>query len=405
MRFRARARAPRPVIPSPALSWLALSWPGWPSPGARRHSQPAAALSQAASASSGTGGPAGLLVAVDGAAPRDFVALEGTLGARVPEPAGAGLYLGSAATGAIAARRLIPAVDDGMRADGATVGRDGTVWVTYSKGPVIVPDGFGPTIFKPDTCGNEVVEWNLQGSTPRATVYQRSADDVLLGQAVPSPDGQLLAYAEQPCNINGTGVYLRVTDVSSKRSWTIGQRLPGCHILTAPAWSADGTQLLEGYAAANLPYNAGPDSCTGPQTERLLRLAALAPQPGAAGQVTSPDGNCQVESVAGLAGGGALVLEQCGRSQDATRNFAALLVVGADGRHQQTIRFGRCSGGSELAGDSSGGSVLVTGGTDCDPTSARATVTGDLWDFYGGRLRLVAATPEPAGREFPAIAW
>ncbi|HEY6792477.1 MAG TPA: hypothetical protein VI365_34720, partial [Trebonia sp.] len=317
----------------------------------------------------------------------------------------AGLYLGSAATGTIG-RRLIPVVYDGMRAVGAAVGRDGDVWVTYSKGPATVPDGFGPAVFSPDTCGNEVVEWDLQGSTPRATVYQRSGDNVLLGQAVPSPDGQLLAYTEHPCNsnINGTGMYLRVTDVSSRRSWTIGQDLPGCHNLTTPAWNAGGTQLLEGYAPANLPYNAGANFCTGPQTQRLLRLDALAPQSGAAGQVTSPDGNCQVESVAGLAGGDTLVLESCGRSQNAALDFGALLVVDPDGKHQQTIRLGRCSETGQLAGDSSGGSVLVAGITDCDPTSARATVTSDLWDYSGGRLRLVAATPQ-SGREPTMIAW
>jgi hypothetical protein len=404
MRPRARARAlpavvtvAGAVLASTVLAGLAIA-------GCTASSQPAAALSPAASASSGTGGPAGPLASADGAAPRDFVALVGTPAARAPEPASAGLYLGSAATGTIATRRLIPAVYDGMRADGAAVGRDGNVWATYSKGPAIVPDGFGPTIFSPDTCGDAVVEWNLQGSTPRATVYQRSGDNVLLGQAVPSPNGQLLAYTEQPCNINGTGVYLRVTDVSSKRSWTIGQALPGCHILSTPAWSADGTQLLEGYAAANLPYNAGADFCTGPQTERLLRLDALAAQPGAAGQVTSPDGNCQVNSVAGLAGGSTLVLEGCGRSQDYALDFGALLVVGPDGRHQRTIRFGACSGGRQLAGDASGGSVLIAGTTDCDPASARSRLTSDLWDYSGGRLRLIAATPE-SGREPNVIAW
>jgi hypothetical protein len=340
---------------------------------------------------------------VDGAAPWDFVTLVDAAPSRLPESPAAGLYLANAATGTVG-RRLTPATYDGMRAVGAAVSREGDVWVTYSKGPATVPDGFGPSIFSPDTCGNEVVEWDLQGGTPRATVYQRSGDNVLLGQAVPSPDGQMLAYTEHPCNINGTGVYLRVTDVSSRRSWTIGQVLPGCHILTTPVWSAGGTQLLEGYASANLPCNAGADFCTGPQTERLLRLNALAPQSGAAGQITSPDGNCQVNSVAGLAGGDTLVLEFCGRAQNAALDFGALLVVGPDGKHQQTIRLGRCSEAGQLAGDSSGGSVLVTGATDCDPASARATVTSDLWDYSGGRLRLVAATPQ-SGREFSTIAW
>jgi hypothetical protein len=351
----------------------------------------------------GTGGPAGLLASADGAAPRDFVTLKAALPAGLPEPASAGLYLGDAATGTIT-RRLIPAAYDGMHAQGAAVGRDGNVWVTYSKGPAVSQVGFGPEFPKPDSCANAVVEWNLQGATPRATVYQRTGDDVLLGQAVPSPDGRLLAYTEQPCELEFSGLYLRVTNLSSGKSWTIGQGLPGCHVLTTPAWSADGTQLLEGYAAANLPYNNAPGFCTGPGTERLLRLDALAPQPGAAGQVTSPDGNCQVDSVAGLAGGGALVLEGCGRSQDYALDFAALLVVDPDGRHQQTIRLGRCSETGQLAGDPSGGNVLVTGVVDCNPTSPRARVTNDLWDYSGGRLRLVAATPA-TGRESAAIAW
>ena len=400
MRHRARARAlpagtalAGTVAACTVAAALAIT-------GCTASSQPTAATSPVASASSAGGGPAALLTGAGGAAPRDFVAVGYTGPAR---GAGTWMELGDAATGAIGGK-LVPGTYDGMHADGAAVGRGGGVWVTYSKGPAVVPDGFGPAIFKPDTCGNEVVEWNLQGAAPRATVYQRTGDDVLLGQAVPSPDGRLLASTEQPCNINGTGLYLRVTDVSSGKSWTIGQALPGCHILTTPAWSADGTQLLEGYAAANLPYNAGPGFCTGPGTERLLRLDALAPQPGAAGQVTSPDGNCQAGSAAGLAGGGALVLESCGRSQDYTLDFGALLVVGPDGRHQQTIRLGRCSEAGQLAGDSSGGSVLVTGVMDCNPTSAHSPVTSDLWDYSGGRLRLVAATPASA-REPTELAW
>ena len=312
--------------------------------------------------------------------------------------AGAGLYLDSAATGAVA-RRLLPPVYDGMRAVGAAVSRDGNVWVTYSKGPAVSQVGFGPESPKPDSCANAVVEWNLQGATPRPAVFTRTGDNVLLGQAVPSPNGQLLAYTEHPCNINGVGVYLRVTDMSSKRSWTIGQRLPGCHVLTTPAWSASGTQLVEGYAAANLPYNAGADFCTGPQTERLLRLGALAPQPGAAGQVTSPDGNCQVSSVAGLAGGGALLPRVLRPVDNEALDFAALLVVGADGSTSRPSGWAaaRCR---QLAGDASGGSVLVTGALYCKP-SARATgqLSGLLRRPAAPGRRLRAAIRGHVGRD------
>jgi hypothetical protein len=355
-------------------------------------------------ASTTAGAAAGQLTSANGAAPRGFAALVDVLPGRAPEPADAGLYLGDAATGAIT-RRLAPAAYDGMHAEGVAVGRDGNVWVTYSEGPSVLQVGNGPLYPKPDTCANAVVEWNLQGAAPLATIYRRTGDNVLLGQAVPSPDGKLLAYTERPCNINGVGVYLRVTDMTSGKSWTIGRALPGCHILSTPAWSANSKQLLEGYAAANLPYNAGAEFCTGPGTERLLRLDALAPQPGADGQVTSPDGNCQVTSVAGLAGGSTLVMEACGRSPDYTLDFGALLVVGQDGRHQQTIRLGRCSEAGLLAGDSSGGSVLVTGAVTCDPTSARVPLTNDLWDYSGGRLRLVAATPAKARGQLTGLAW
>jgi len=393
MRLRVRVGA---ALACAALAGLAVT-------GCTASSQPAAAISPAASASSAAGGPASrLTVGAGGAAPRDFVAVSYTGG---PKNNDIWVQLGDAATGAITGK-LVPGLYDGMHADGAAVGRDGTVWVTYSKGPAVTQMGFGPAFSKPATCGNEVVKWNLQAATPHATVYQRSGDNVLLGQAVPSPDGQLVAYTEQPCELTSRGVYLRVTAISSGKNWTIGQGLLGCHILTTPAWSADGTQLLEGYAAANQPYGTDvSEFCTGPGTERLLRLAATTAQPGVSGQVTSPDGNCQVESVAALAGGGALALQSCGRSPDYARDFAALLVVAAGGQHRQTISLGGCSAAGQLAGDSSGGSVLVTATVDCTPTAARPPrITDDLWDYSGGRLRLVAAAPA-TDRAPTQVAW
>jgi hypothetical protein len=353
--------------------------------------RPAPARGVAASSAAPASGVASRLSAPAGAGPAGFVAVGDG-----PGTAGPWIRLGDAATGAIG-RTLVPGTYDGMRAEGAAVGRDGSVWVTYSKGPAARPDGFGPSIFTPGSCGNAIVEWNLRGTAPRAALFLRTGDDVLLGQAVPSPDGRLLAYAEHPCALEFAGLYLRVADVATGRSWTIGQGLPGCHVLTAPAWSGDGTQLLEGYAAANAPYGQpGSAFCTGPGTERLLRLPAAAAQAGAAGQVTSPDGNCQVGSVAALAGGAALALESCGRSQDYARDFAALLVVAPDGRHERTVSLGACSQAGQLAGDASGGSVLVTVTVDCAPATPHPAMTYELLDYSGGRLRLVRAAPASA---------
>jgi hypothetical protein len=345
------------------------------------------------------GGPASRLSAPAGATPAGFVAV----GRAGPGTGGPWVRLGDAATGALGPA-LVPGTYDGMGAEGAAVGPGGSVWVTYSKGPAARPDGFGPGITVPDSCANAIVEWNLRGAAPRAAVFARTGDDVLIGPAVPSPDGRLLGYAERPCGPQFSGLYLRVADVATGRSWTIGQGLPGCHVLTTPAWSADGTQLLEGYAAANAPYDAGPGFCTGPGTERLLRLPATVPQPGAAGQVTSPGGNCQVDSVAALAGGGAVALESCGRSQDYAADFAALLVVTAGGRRVRTVSLGACSAAGQLAGDAAGSGFLVSATVDCAPAAARSRVTFELLDYSGGRLRLVTAAPAAAG-DPAGLAW
>jgi hypothetical protein len=309
--------------------------------------------------------------------------------------------LGDAVTGRLIGR-LLPATLGPMTAQGAAVDRDGDVWVTYAK-PATEFGHFAGGDPQPHTCANEIIVLRTRG-TPRVSAWLRAGDDVSLGQAVPSPDGRLLAYTEVGCSTAPNGQFLRVTDLRARRSWTIGQRLPGCHPFTTPAWSAAGRQLVEGYAAANLPYNNPGGVCTGPATERLLRLDARRPQPGAGGQVTSPDGNCQVTSTAGLAGGGVLVMEQCGRSPDYTRDFAALLVVGADGRPARTIRLGRCTAAGPVTADQGGGSVLVGARVDCDPTSFNAPASTRLWVYSGGQLRPAATTAGMTLWEWP-FAW
>lgn len=329
------------------------------------------------------------LGARDGAAPRQFVKV--TV---------AGVDLADAATGRDLGR-LLPVTWAGMRAQGVSVDRGGDVWVTYSTGPRRGSPGL--SFPKPHTCGNEIVRLSAHGA-PRESVYLRTGDDVLIGQAVPSPDGRLLAYTGQGCTDGRNGLYLRVTDLRTGKSWTIGRGLPGCHVLTTPAWSADSRQLIEGYAAANPPYNLGPNACNGPGTERLLRLGARLPQPGAAGQVSSPGGNCQVTAAAGLPGGGALALEDCGRSQDYSKDFAALLPFGADGRPGPQVPLGRCTAPGHLTADQSSGDVLLSARVDCDPTSIRSPVSTQLWTYSGGRARLAATTQGMDLWEWP-FAW
>jgi hypothetical protein len=365
---------------------------------------PATASPAATAVPAANGQPTGLAF-LRGAAPAQFVALSYERSLQGPANIrGLGVFLADAATGAVA-RQLLPGTWDGMQAAGVATDRAGDVWVTYSEGPRQGPlSGMAGGDPLPHTCANAVVILRAH-ATPRESVYLRTGDNVLIGQAVPSPDGKLLAYTEAGCSTSPNGQYLRVTDVATGRSWTIGKGLPGCHIFTSPAWSADGTRLLEGYAAANLPYLNRGGICTGPQTERLLVLDARTPQPAAQGQVTSPDGNCQVTAAAGLAGGGVLVMEGCGRSADYAKDFAGLLLVGPDGRPQHRMELAGCTEAGPLAADPSGGAVLVTDGVDCDPTSVSARESAQLWAYSGGRLRLITGSLSPYRFGISQLAW
>lgn len=139
--------------------------------------------------------------------------------------------LSDAKTGAVI-RRLPPgATAAGMRVSGLALDPAGELWITYSKGP-----DFGGHVAggdpHPHTCANEIDV--VHAGTGRVTVFLRTGDNVLISRATPSPDGRRLVYTETAC----TGFfdsYLRVTDLRSGHSWTIGQQLPDCHLLTSPA--------------------------------------------------------------------------------------------------------------------------------------------------------------------------
>jgi hypothetical protein len=377
------------------------------STGGARGGSPAAASPAAtgtAAAVPASAGPPARLAPPGGAAPAQFLALRYETSLESPaNTRGLGIFLQDAATGAVV-RQLLPGTWNGMRSQGVATDRDGEVWVTYSKGPKDGAPGTAGGDPLPHTCANTVLA--LRPGARTTSVYLRSGDNVLLGQAVPSPDGSLLAYTETPCASSPNLQYLRVTDLATGRSWTIGRGLPGCHVLTTPAWSADGTHLVEGYAAANQPYNAQGGLCNGPQTERLLVLDARVPQPGAQGRVTSPDGNCQVMAAAGVAGGSVLVMEFCGRSDDSRQDFVALLPVGPDGRPGQRVKLPACTGWSgDVAADPSGGAVLVAAGVNCGQNAASPVQAAALWAWSGGRLRLITPRMSASADAIGQLSW
>jgi hypothetical protein len=285
-------------------------------------------------------------------------------------------------------RRLLPANYDGMTVDGLSLDRSGNLWITYTKGPYSQGDLAGGDP-KPHSCANEIAI--LHASTGRISVCLRTGDNVLLGGATVNPDGNQIAYAESGCATGYFNSYLRVTDIHTRRSWTIGRTLARCHFLFSQAWSSDGRALLVAYAPhIGSAYTGAQGTCAGIGTERLVELRPTA-QPGLAGRGMSAGRGCQITSVAGTAGGGAVAIAACGGSNDIS-GPARLLVLGDHLNQIRRITLGRCTDGNELNANREGRSVLVSAYLFCNPPGKPGPIT-KLWSYSGGKLRLITTAP------------
>lgn len=309
------------------------------------------------------------------------------------------IALSDAGTGAIVRPVLPDTSPAGLQVSGLALDRAGDLWITYSKGP-----DYGGHVANgdphPHTCANEIDV--VHAGTGRVTVFLRTGDNVLIRGAAPSPDGRRLVYTESAC----TGYfdsYLRVTDLRSGRTWTIGQQLPACHLLISPSWSADGQALLVAYgppSQADAPQD-GP--CPMWWAGRLVRLDASAPAPGLAGATVRADPGCQITSVAGTAGGGMLAIEGCGTAPEFADGQAQLLVLTASAHVTRRFTLGNCTDGNELAPSQSGTGVLVSAYLYCNPPGNPGPVTR-LWEYRDGTLRPITGIAGDAlGAEL--LAW
>ena len=164
-----------------------------------------------------------------------------------------------------AASRLRPAAACRFR---LALDRARDLWITYSKGRADGGDVAGGDP-RPDTCANEIDEAHGPG---RVTVFLRTGDNVLISGARPSPDGTRLVYTEAACAAY-FDAHLRVTDLGSGRSWTIGHSVPRCHLLTSPAWSATARTRSSATGRPARPANSRPQgTCPAWPAGRLVQL-------------------------------------------------------------------------------------------------------------------------------------
>jgi hypothetical protein len=300
-----------------------------------------------------------------------------------------GIVLFDSSSGTVV-RRLLPATREGMSVTGLSVGSSGTLWITYSRGPKLQAPGTLGGFPEPDSCANEIVVWHA--STGHASAYLRTGHNVQISGATLSPDGKLLAFLESGCATGYDNSYLRVTDIASGRSWTIGEQIPRCHFID-PAWSANSKELVVAYAPPATAYYRGPEgSCQEPLREELVLVSAAAAQPGLRGSTVSAQAHCEITSAAGLAGGQVLAIEACG-SQMYLQGAARLLLYDRQLRLVHQYALGRCTDGNDLSADTSGTAALVSAYLYCNPPGNRQPVTR-LWRYAGAVLRPVVRLPQ-----------
>jgi len=300
-----------------------------------------------------------------------------------------GIVLYDSSTGA-AVRRLMPATRDGMSVTGLSVGNSGTLWITYSRYPRLRSPSTAGGFPEPDSCANEIVVWHA--STGHASVYLRTGDNVLISGATLSPDGRLLVYLESGCATGYFNSYLRVTDIASGHSWTIGKQVPRCHLID-PAWTADSKELVLAYAPPATAHYRGPQgTCQSPLREELVLVTATAAQPGLRGSTASARAHCEITSATGLAAGRVLAIEACG-SQMYLQGAARLLVYDHSLRLVRQYALGRCTDGNDLSTDTSGTAALISAYLYCNPPGNRQPVTR-LWSYVGAALRPIVRLPQ-----------
>jgi len=294
------------------------------------------------------------------------------------------------------ARRLLASSHHDMTLGSVALDPDGLL-VTYSRGPACTSGiaGCGP---KQRTCSSEIDRYDIQAGTWTRLVD--GGDNKLVGNAQTSPNGRYLAYSESPCVPSYFNDHLRVVDLTSWSSWTIGGGLPRCHYLSLQGWTLDSKRLLVGYSPARGPSYHGADGiCPESGKERVKAVNALSGQSGVMGMSTPNNPGCELQSAA-PAGTGVLAVEACG-GRDFLDGAVRLVRFNSQLHRTGHVVLGRCTDGSDIAANRAGTRWLISAYLYCgDPAQPLTKV----WAYDGDHLRHVA-TREGGDLTYDSLAW
>ena len=280
--------------------------------------------------------------------------------------AGGGIDEVSAQTGKVI-KRVGPGKRNGMSVAGLARFSADVLLVTYSIGPACTSNinGCGP---KPDTCGGEVDALNLASGA--ITTLWRVGRDQRLTAARLSPDRTMLAALASPCVPSYFNDHLVVRRLRDGASWNIGDRVPRCHLLRTPQWTADSAHLLVSFAppTGTSPYTGADGTCTGFGDSHVVQVDAGHAQPLISGTTVGAPAGCTYQALATSAAR-TYAVQACGPDQPRLQGPATLVRLDETLRVTQHRSIGECTDGNDLAADPAKG-VLLAAYLFCNPPLA-----------------------------------
>lgn len=282
-------------------------------------------------------------------------------------------------------RMLLPDPWQGMQVNSTAVDSKGQIWVSLSSGPMCSSDveGCGP---KPHTCAGEVLR--IDPTTGVRRLVLEATDDELITDAQPSPNRRLIAYLDGPCDRSFFNQYVRIRDVLSGRSWTIGAGLPVCHDLHSVAWTPNGKSLVIAYGASEVPAGGaqlGYGACEQNAPDQLAVVPALRHAAGLPGVQTHLKHGCDAQAVTALRGEYAAI-EAC----PPLTGPSFLDVFDSRLRVRSQFRIGSCLDGAELRSNGPGSALLGSSYQYCAMQSGSSPKSVTFVDTGSGPKTLLS---------------
>lgn len=143
----------------------------------------------------------------------------------------------------------------GTQVVSSVMSSSGQIWVTTASGPRLRNDTVGGDP-APNSCHSSVLELSPGGSRPSRT--WRFGNSQLVGDAVPNPAGDRVAYLESGCTTSFADPHIVIRSLAGGRDLTIGLDAAPCHQMSSPSWSASGAQLTFTFNPSSLAPGSGP---------------------------------------------------------------------------------------------------------------------------------------------------